>query len=92
MTAFNPPPARVFGCRVLELKEEGVSEEEAMAVADVCISFDRVPESIFLRNIISSSCFCSCFHPFSKFNQPLALVCRWNIGQTKKPKGWHMLD
>ncbi|KAJ9707772.1 hypothetical protein PVL29_000037 [Vitis rotundifolia] len=35
MTAFNPPPARVFGCRVLELKEEGVSEEEAMAVANM---------------------------------------------------------
>ncbi|KAK3411460.1 hypothetical protein EUGRSUZ_I00218 [Eucalyptus grandis] len=32
---FDPPPARVFGQRVLELKETGVSEEEAMAVADM---------------------------------------------------------
>ncbi|KAJ4951171.1 hypothetical protein NE237_028003 [Protea cynaroides] len=32
---FDPPPARVFGWRVLELKEQGVSEEEAMAVADM---------------------------------------------------------
>ncbi|OWM89524.1 uncharacterized protein LOC116199935 [Punica granatum] len=32
---FNPPPARVFGQRVLELKEQGVHEEEAMAVADM---------------------------------------------------------
>ncbi|XP_059648820.1 uncharacterized protein LOC132294837 [Cornus florida] len=32
---FNPPPARVFGWRVLELTEQGVSEEEAMALADM---------------------------------------------------------
>lgn len=32
---FDPPPARLFGWRVLELKEQGVSEEEAMAVADM---------------------------------------------------------
>ncbi|KAG9140144.1 hypothetical protein Leryth_015769 [Lithospermum erythrorhizon] len=32
---FAPPPARVFGWRVLELKERGVSEEQAMAVADM---------------------------------------------------------
>ncbi|XAR65219.1 hypothetical protein NMG60_11009262 [Bertholletia excelsa] len=32
---FDPPPARVFGQRVLELKEQGVGEEEAMAVADM---------------------------------------------------------
>ncbi|PHT75678.1 hypothetical protein T459_19200 [Capsicum annuum] len=31
---FNPPPARDFGWRVLELKT-GVSEEEVMAVADM---------------------------------------------------------
>lgn len=37
-SGFDPPPARVFGWRVLELKEQGVSEEEAMAVADVCIT------------------------------------------------------
>ncbi|GAB4861849.1 hypothetical protein Ancab_037105 [Ancistrocladus abbreviatus] len=33
--SFNPVPARVFALRVLELKEQGVSEEEAMAVADM---------------------------------------------------------
>ncbi|KAK4763720.1 hypothetical protein SAY87_013158 [Trapa incisa] len=32
---FNPPPARVFGQRVIELKKQGVNEEEAMAVADM---------------------------------------------------------
>ncbi|KAH0451233.1 hypothetical protein IEQ34_018532 [Dendrobium chrysotoxum] len=32
---FSPPPARVFAWRVLELKEQGVTEEEAMAVADM---------------------------------------------------------
>ncbi|KAM7468512.1 hypothetical protein LguiB_016074 [Lonicera macranthoides] len=30
---FDPLPTRVFGCRVLDLKEQGMSEEEAMAVA-----------------------------------------------------------
>ncbi|CAA3021123.1 Hypothetical predicted protein [Olea europaea subsp. europaea] len=35
ISGFDPPPARVFGWRVLELKEQGVSEEEAMAVADM---------------------------------------------------------
>ncbi|GMH21693.1 hypothetical protein Nepgr_023535 [Nepenthes gracilis] len=33
--SFSPVPARVFAWRVLELKEQGVSEEEAMAVADM---------------------------------------------------------
>ncbi|KAK7309852.1 hypothetical protein RJT34_06927 [Clitoria ternatea] len=33
--AFDPPPSRVFGLRVLELKEQGVSEEQAMAIADM---------------------------------------------------------
>lgn len=37
ISSFDPPPARIFGLRVLELKEQGVAEEEAMAVADVCI-------------------------------------------------------
>ena len=36
ISGFDPPPARLFGLRVLDLKEQGVSEEEAMAVADVC--------------------------------------------------------
>ncbi|XP_021897193.1 uncharacterized protein LOC110814135 [Carica papaya] len=35
ISGFDPPPARVFGLRVLELKEQGVSEEEAMTVADM---------------------------------------------------------
>ncbi|KAK7316192.1 hypothetical protein VNO77_35012 [Canavalia gladiata] len=33
--AFDPPPSRVFALRVLELKEQGVSEEQAMATADM---------------------------------------------------------
>lgn len=32
---FDPTPSRIFGCRVLELKEEGVTEEDAIDVADV---------------------------------------------------------
>ncbi|KAL0341684.1 UNVERIFIED_CONTAM: hypothetical protein Scaly_1831000 [Sesamum calycinum] len=35
ISGFDPPAARVFAWRVLELKEQGVSEEEAMAVADM---------------------------------------------------------
>ncbi|KAF3617246.1 putative protein -like protein [Capsicum annuum] len=35
ISGFDPPPARVFGWRVLELKEQGVNEEEAIAVADM---------------------------------------------------------
>ncbi|XP_022765379.1 uncharacterized protein LOC111310318 [Durio zibethinus] len=35
ISGYDPPPARLFGLRVLELKEQGVSEEEAMAVADM---------------------------------------------------------
>ncbi|KAF8399514.1 hypothetical protein HHK36_015380 [Tetracentron sinense] len=35
ISGFDPPPSRVFGWRVLDLKEQGVSEEEAMAVADM---------------------------------------------------------
>ncbi|PIA35281.1 hypothetical protein AQUCO_03600153v1 [Aquilegia coerulea] len=34
-SGFDPPPARVFGWRVLELKEQGASEEEAITVADM---------------------------------------------------------
>ncbi|QCD90398.1 uncharacterized protein LOC114172233 isoform X2 [Vigna unguiculata] len=33
--AFDPPPSRIFALRVLELKEHGVSEERAMAIADM---------------------------------------------------------
>lgn len=35
ISSFDPPPARVFAWRVLELKGQGVNEDEAMAVADV---------------------------------------------------------
>ncbi|CAA2933646.1 Hypothetical predicted protein [Olea europaea subsp. europaea] len=39
ISGFDPPPACVFGWRVLQLKEQGVSEEEAMAVADDYICY-----------------------------------------------------
>ncbi|KAI4314134.1 hypothetical protein L6164_027070 [Bauhinia variegata] len=32
---FDHPPSRIFALRVLELKEQGVSEEKAMALADM---------------------------------------------------------
>ncbi|KAI5669527.1 hypothetical protein M9H77_19380 [Catharanthus roseus] len=35
ISGFDPPAARIFGLRVLDLKEQGVSEEEAIAVADM---------------------------------------------------------
>ncbi|KAJ4780278.1 hypothetical protein LUZ62_064535 [Rhynchospora pubera] len=35
LSGFDPPPARVFAWRVLELKKQGVGEDEAMAVADM---------------------------------------------------------
>ncbi|OMO70997.1 hypothetical protein COLO4_28415 [Corchorus olitorius] len=35
ISSFDPVPARLFALRVLELKEHGVSEEKAMAVADM---------------------------------------------------------
>ncbi|KAK4842696.1 hypothetical protein QYF36_026256 [Acer negundo] len=38
---FDPIPARIFGLRVLELKEQGVSEEEAMSVADMEYRMER---------------------------------------------------
>jgi len=41
ISGFDPPPARVFGCRVLDLKKQGVSEEEAMAVADMEYRMER---------------------------------------------------
>jgi hypothetical protein len=42
ISGFDPPPARVFAWRVLDLKEQGVSEDDAMAVADVIPSL-RLP-------------------------------------------------
>jgi hypothetical protein len=38
ISGFDPPPARVFAWHVLELKEQGVSEDDAMAVADAISS------------------------------------------------------
>ncbi|OAY83028.1 uncharacterized protein LOC109719044 [Ananas comosus] len=35
ISGFDPPPSRVFAWRVLELKGQGVNEDEAMAVADM---------------------------------------------------------
>ncbi|KAL8131543.1 uncharacterized protein LOC141711647 [Apium graveolens] len=35
ISEFDAPPARIFGWRVLELKEQGVTEEQAMAAADM---------------------------------------------------------
>ncbi|KAF9592329.1 hypothetical protein IFM89_014237 [Coptis chinensis] len=35
ISGFDPPPARIFAWKVLELKEQGVSEDKAMAVADM---------------------------------------------------------
>ncbi|XP_078439460.1 uncharacterized protein LOC144709712 [Wolffia australiana] len=35
ISGFDPPPARVFGWRVLELREQGVGEDQAMAIADM---------------------------------------------------------
>jgi hypothetical protein len=35
LTGFDPPPARVFAWRVMELKKQGVGEDEAIAAADV---------------------------------------------------------
>ncbi|PKA55036.1 hypothetical protein AXF42_Ash003673 [Apostasia shenzhenica] len=35
ISGFDPPPARIFAWRVLELKGQGVSEEDATAVADM---------------------------------------------------------
>lgn len=35
ISGFVPPPARIFALRVLDLKAQGVNEEEAMAVANM---------------------------------------------------------
>ncbi|KAM7254566.1 hypothetical protein ACFE04_003946 [Oxalis oulophora] len=35
VNSYNPVPARIFGCRVLDLKDQGVSEQEAMTIADM---------------------------------------------------------
>uniref|UniRef100_A0A1J3F1J0 Small ribosomal subunit protein mS23 n=1 Tax=Noccaea caerulescens TaxID=107243 RepID=A0A1J3F1J0_NOCCA len=34
-SAFVPDPARVYGCRVLQLTENGISEDDAMSVANM---------------------------------------------------------
>jgi hypothetical protein len=43
LTGFDPPPARVFAWRVMELKKQGVGEDEAVAVADVMYSILKKP-------------------------------------------------
>ncbi|XP_073040432.1 uncharacterized protein [Primulina eburnea] len=35
ISGFDPPDARVFAWRVLELKDHGISDEDAIAVADM---------------------------------------------------------
>ncbi|ESQ34306.1 hypothetical protein EUTSA_v10008835mg [Eutrema salsugineum] len=35
VSAFIPDPARVYGCRVLELTQHGISEDDAMSVANM---------------------------------------------------------
>jgi small subunit ribosomal protein S23 len=35
IAAFEPVPARIFGLRVLDLKEQGIGEQEAMSIADM---------------------------------------------------------
>jgi hypothetical protein len=49
ISGFDPPPARLFAWRVLELKEQGISEDYAMAVADVIILFRRCPFVNFIK-------------------------------------------
>ncbi|KAL6983458.1 hypothetical protein U1Q18_016844 [Sarracenia purpurea var. burkii] len=48
---FDPPPARVFGWRVLELKEQGVSEEDAMAVADMEYRAERKAKKMAYKRL-----------------------------------------
>jgi hypothetical protein len=43
ISGFDPPPARVFAWRVLELKEQGVCEDDAMSVADVIPTLSKAP-------------------------------------------------
>lgn len=45
---IQSPPARIFGLRVLDLKAQGVNEEEAMAVANVFL-YSFIELSIFLK-------------------------------------------
>ncbi|KAM7507477.1 hypothetical protein LguiA_017930 [Lonicera macranthoides] len=49
--AYDPPPARVFGCRVLDLKEQGVTEEEAMAVADMEYRMEKKAKKIAYKQL-----------------------------------------
>ncbi|XP_027361937.1 uncharacterized protein LOC113869686 [Abrus precatorius] len=48
--AFDPPPSRIFGLRVLELKDQGVSEEQAMAIADMeYVTEKRAKKKAYMR-------------------------------------------
>lgn len=37
----DPPPARIFGCRVVELKEQGADESDALDVAQLEYEMER---------------------------------------------------
>ena len=41
VSAFIPDPARVYGCQVLELTKNGISEDDAMSVANVRAFFSQ---------------------------------------------------
>ncbi|KAF5192939.1 Rna-binding protein [Thalictrum thalictroides] len=47
----DPPPARVFGWRVLELKEQGVREEDAMTVADMEYREERKAKKLAYKRV-----------------------------------------
>ena len=61
ISEFDPPSACVFAWRVLELKEQGVSEDYAMAVADVIILFWRCPFVNFIKSLTQNPIMSSLF-------------------------------
>ncbi|KAA8529395.1 hypothetical protein F0562_033806 [Nyssa sinensis] len=90
---FDPPPARVFGWRVLELKEQGVTEEEAMAVADVSIPFARFLKPVLWQNLLSvlTISFLRTKFPQLPEAHDSNLSIGWNIERRKKQERKHML-
>lgn len=53
-SAFIPDPARVYGCRVLELTKNGISEDDAMSVANVlCFLFTLYIVLLLIRNTVA---------------------------------------
>lgn len=82
LCAYNPPPARVFGLRVLELKEQGVSEEQAMYVADVStMCFCLFPLSGFIHFQ---------FHWRLKTSVWWGVICRWSTRKRGKQRRRHI--